>query len=361
MRREAPRLSDDLTALRPLLPENLVPTPCFREMAKIAQYFPPLDAGFECRLGSASPHADFAAALRVDQLLRLVSGKGLLEEALGGQEFQLLSEYVKSAPSERLPFYYLYLEWDLLQQAERVVRVFLPLRRLSEQLPDRLEERREAWTFAVESAAWLTGESFQAADALRQLLCGLPVQTEVFSIGFQLGNPARPLRLALFNADSSALFETLLASPLLERFSPAGVGRQFAWLKEICEPVIFTLDCACQPSERFGIMGMNHILRRPISSDRWKVVLEAFKQRGFCSEDQGRQVLGWQERVVPGRPDLLPTISHLKLDFFPGEEPLLKVYFGFLREADCEQDRARGSSPAERGNPLFVVPPSGGQ
>jgi hypothetical protein len=332
-RREVPLLLEDLQAVRPFLPENLVPAPSFREMEKIAQYFPPLDAGFECRLGDALPHADFAAALRVDQLQRLVSGgDGLLEEALGGQEFQLLSEYVKNH-SETLPFYYLYLEWDLLQEDGQVVRAFLPLRRLSEQLPNRAEERIEAWIHAVESAAWLTGESFKAADASRQLLSSIPFGTQVFSIGFQLGNPNRPLRIALFSTDSSALFEALLNSPLLSRFSTAALGGQFAWLKEIFEPVFFTLDCACQPSERFGIMGMNHILRRPIPSDRWKVVLEAFQQRGFCSEEQVRSLLGWEGAAVTGRPDLCPTISHLKLDFSPGLDPLLKAYFGFLRGA----------------------------
>ena len=345
-------LADSLAIAARQLPVQLVSRGEIRRLARLAKRLAPVHcAGFEVRLSNGARHVDLQQRItpRDSEPARLVTH--LRQAGLANRPgWRRIASFMQAWPvrSELGAVVECWLEYEPEAERSAPPSLFLSIDR-------RLGAIRGASACSSVLARCLSAPALrEARSALRLVARRLPEGAKICDLGLMARWPAS-LRVNVGGLNAAGIEQLLSAlgweAPQLERI--ALLARE---IEPTARHLKLALDWHGGWLRRAGIEivpGGDPEL--PIAKEelgRWRQLLAVLRTRRLCDARRAAALLAWPGEESPAECPLdWPAslileslvrgvdafsmigrrLSHVKIDFPPGEPPLAKAYFGFGR------------------------------
>jgi hypothetical protein len=359
-------LADAVGAVRPFLPECLVPSADADRIGAIAALLPgPLatGVGFECHLGEQPPHADFFVRIKAAEVGRDV----LAGRSRSGSLPAVLAEHPVWARLSRVsrdwadPEHVLHrsidnvwLEFDVGPADEAV-----PLPSVFFGAWGGISSRILTGAGTEEQAyGWLTQEALArmlarplsagTAEVLHGALDALPVGANVFQVGVMLARDTEAVRLCIVDLPTDQVSAYLAGLGWIG--NTAELTALMHRLATNVDRLMLHVDVGRRVFDKIGIECYMDDYRQPGDEPRWGRFLGQLVETGICRADQREALLaypgyarndfGQAPRHVAAVSFLLGSraasglarvLHHVKVAYRPGHPLEAKAYLGAVQ------------------------------
>ncbi|MDY7228269.1 hypothetical protein [Hyalangium rubrum] len=337
---------DYLDIVAPHVPQRLIDVNSMNRLAELAATLPPSsNFGFECKLGSPAPTADFLIAVIASDGSRGAwaeearQARGRRSHPAWEKVQRFLADWERSEGGFE-PIYDTWLEFDMDGQdsEEPVPSFFFGFDHTrNDNYPDTTRTMVERLRAAPLPSAGL--------DTLSACFKELPQRAQVFQIGLMLSRPTDAVRLCIkrLTAEQIATYLSHIGWP----GSVAVLQRQLESIAPLVDGMGLDLDIGQSVLPKIGIECS--IRDGSDGRDKVKAFLERLSTEGYCTPGKGTAILEWlglcTERTDRERwpahlikaseglgPEVLSsfarTLNHIKINYESDQEIAAKAYLG---------------------------------